>query len=312
MRRLACALVVGLAAGTGAARAAEPPRTFAVVDLSDPPAAPAVRARVEHEVAAKGLAAVADAVTQRALGAGDSPMGTVRRLSTEARQAREDGDCATGLARALAAEEAALSGLSIDEGRQPARAALALAVACADTLGREEEAKRLATRLRQLGSTPPEGVSPELWARFAPGRPVPPVELTVDSEPPNARVSINFHGAGSTPLTTEVPPGEVTVQVEKDGYLKAFRRVTAGPGPARVALALSERRRDRGGEIVRRVTALRGADPGTHRPLIAQVSQLARVDVLVAFVARPSGVTLWWFDADRGDFVGPPVTLSVR
>ena len=72
------------------------------------------------------------------------------------------------------------------------------------------------------------------------------------------------------------------MQVEKDGYLKAFRRVTAGPGPARVSVPLAERRRDRGGEIVRRVLALRGSDPGTHRPLIAQVSQLARVDVLVS------------------------------
>src|SRR5215475_6276676 len=105
-RRLAFALVVGLATGASPARAVEPPRTFAVVDLSDPPAAPAVRARVEREVAAKGLAAVADAVTLRALGTADSPMTMVRRLSTEARQARERGDCATGLARAREAEEA--------------------------------------------------------------------------------------------------------------------------------------------------------------------------------------------------------------
>jgi hypothetical protein len=292
-----------------AAQAAEPPRTFGVVDLSDPPAAPAVRARVEREVAGKGLAAVADAITQRALGAGEPPLAAVRRLSGEARDAREAGDCAAALARAREAEETALAGMPSDEARPFARAALGVALGCADALGRADDVKLLSARLRQLGSTPPDGVSPELWSRSAPSRPVPPIELTVDSDPPNARVTVNFHGSGNTPLTVEVPPGEVSVQVEKDGYLKVFRRIVVGPGPARLSLPLAERRRDRAGEIIRRVMALRGVDPGTHRPLIAQVSQLARVDVLVAFVARPSGVTLWWFDAERGEFVGPPVTL---
>jgi hypothetical protein len=236
-------------------------------------------------------------------------MAAVRRLSAEARDAREVGDCATALARAREAEETALAGLPSDEARQFARAALGVALGCADTLKREDDVKLLSTRLRQLGSTPPDGVSPELWSRSAPGRPVPPIELTVDSDPPNARATVNFHGAGSTPLTLEVPPGEISIQLEKDGYLKVFRRMVAGPGATRVSVPLAERRRDRAGEIVRRVLALRGADPGTHRPLIAQVSQLARVDVLVAFVARPNGVTLWWFDAERGEFVGPPVTL---
>jgi len=287
-------------------------RTFGIVDLSDPPAAPAVRALVERQAAAKGLAATLDAVTQRALGAADTPLGTVRRLSAEARRAREQGDCATGLARAREAEAAALAGVPIDEARSLVRAALGIALGCADALGRGDEVKQLGVRLRHLGSEAPEGVPPQAWSRSAPGRPAAPVELTVDSEPPNARVSINFHTAGATPLTVEVPGGEVTLQVEKEGYLKVYRRIAVGPGPSRLSLALAERRRDRAGEIVRRVLALRGADPGNHRPLIAQVTQLARVDVLVAFVARANAVTVWWFDADRGDFVGPPATLPVR
>jgi hypothetical protein len=122
-------------------------------------------------------------------------------------------------------------------------------------------------------------------------------------------VTVNFHAAGSTPLTLEVPAGEASVQVEKDGYQKVFRRIDVGPDAARLSLPLTERRHDRGGEISRRVLALRGSDPATHRPVIAQVSQLARVDVLVAFAVRAGNVTVWWFDADRGDFVGPPAVL---
>jgi hypothetical protein len=156
-------------------------------------------------------------------------------------------------------------------------------------------------------------VSAALWQKYAPARtPAPPVELTVDSEPPNARVAINYHQTGVTPLTVEVPAGEVTVEVEKDGYKKTFRRLLAERAPLRVALALTERRRDRVAEIARRVLALRGADPAAKRSVLAQVSQLARVDVLVAFVATGAAVKVWWFDADRGDFVGPPAVLTVR
>src|SRR5215831_3624053 len=117
------AVRAGLALVLAAASGAEPARTFGVLDLSDPPAAPAVRARVEHEATSRGLAAITDAITQRALGAADSPVLTAYRLSGEARRARDQGDCATGLARAREAEEAVLIGMPIDEARQPARAA---------------------------------------------------------------------------------------------------------------------------------------------------------------------------------------------
>jgi hypothetical protein len=210
------------------------------------------------------------------------------------------------------AEEAALSGLPNDEARLPARGAIAVELACADQLGRADEARRAATRLRQITSQPPDGVSQALWDRYAPLRTVTPVELSVDSDPPNARVSINFHQTGVTPLTLEVPAGEVTVQIDKDGYQKVFRRLVAGPGAARLSLPLLERRRDRAGELARRVLALRGVDPSGHRPLMAQVSQLARVDVLVAFAARGASVTVWWFDADRGDFLGPPAVMVLH
>jgi PEGA domain len=287
-------------------------RTFGLIDLSDPPAAAVIRARVEHEVAAKGLAPVADAATERALGAAEPPDALARRLVLEATRTRQKGDCPGALARAAQAEEAALSGLAIDEARLPARGALAVELACADQLGRADEARRAATRLRQLTSQPPDGVSQALWDRYAPARPATPVELSVDSEPPNARVAVNFHQAGVTPLTLEIPAGEVTVQIDKDGYQKVFRRLAAGPGPTRLSLALVERRRDRQGELARRVLALRGADPASHRPLMAQVSQLARVDVLVAFAARGTNVTVWWFDAESGDFVGPPAVMMIR
>src|SRR6185369_2981917 len=126
MRAVVAAVAALAAVGMGgmAPGADQSPRTFGVVDLSDPPAGPGVRQRVEREVAAKGLAAVPDPTTQRALGAAETAGTVARRLLQEAARVRQQGDCAAALARASEAEEAALGGLPADEARQPARAAL--------------------------------------------------------------------------------------------------------------------------------------------------------------------------------------------
>jgi hypothetical protein len=78
-----------------------------------------------------------------------------------------------------------------------------------------------------------------------------------------------------------------------------------------VTVALGERRLDRAAEIARRLSLLRGSDPARGRAAFAQLAQLARVDVLVAFVERAGALSVWWFDADRGDFVGAPTHLAL-
>jgi hypothetical protein len=288
-------------------------RLYGVVDLSDPPATAAVRQRVERAALARGLTAVADPAIGKALLPQESPGTAVRRLVLEARRLSERGDCAAGLPRAVEAETAALESLSLDDARALCRVALAVVLACADSLGRVDDARVAAARLRHLGTLPPDGVSQELWDRYPVAAASPGGkrgELVVDSDPPNARVAIDFHRAGVTPLTTILPPGPVTIEIEKDGYKKAVRHAVVAAAPVRVTVTLGERRLDRPAEIVRRLANLRGADPVGTQSVLGQISQLGRLDVLAVFVARAGAVTVWWFDADRGDFTGEPQKLK--
>src|SRR6185295_4915637 len=151
-------------------------------------------------------------------------------------------------------------------------------ILCEDRLGHADAARAAGTRLRTLVSMPPSPLTQELWDRYAPApsptptsKPAPAapardlVELQVDSDPPNARVAINFHLDGVTPRTLKVPPGVVYVEVEKDGYKKAFRRVVvdgvadgAELAPVRVQFTLADRRQDRAAQVETTVARLRG------------------------------------------------------
>jgi hypothetical protein len=308
-----------VAAVSSSARASDSqPQVFGVVDLSDPPANAAVRQRIEREASARGLVAVTDPAMRRALGTAEPTGASAAHLVLEARNARERDDFEAACRLSAEAEALILGELSIDEARPLLRPVLGVALTCADALGRPEAAAAAAARLRRIGASAPDGVPPRVWQRY--GAPAAPatatgaaeIELEVDSDPPNARVAIDSHELGVTPLTTKVRAGSVVVEIEKAGYKKAFRRVSLGPGKTpRVSVPLVEHRRDRAAEIAARVLALRGSNPGGDRAALAQVSQLARVDVLVAFVARGATATVWWFDADRGDFGAEPLTLTL-
>jgi len=149
--------------------------------------------------------------------------------------------------------------------------------------------------------TPDAGTAPKAEAA------APPVELTIDSDPPNARVAINFHINGVTPRTLKVAPGVVYVEIEKAGYKKAFRKITVDKAPARAVFSLADRRSDRAAQVETAVAKLRGSDPTTHPTTLARLAELARVDVLVAIAVRAGTVKLWWFDSDRGDLMGDPM-----
>ena len=116
------------------------------------------------------------------------------------------------------------------------------------------------------------------------------VELIVDSDPPNARVAMNFHIDGVTPRTVKVAPGVVYVEMEKAGFKKAFRKVTVEKVPVRVVFPLLDRRPDRAAQVESAVTRLRGSDPATHPTTLARLAELARVDVLVAMMVRAGTV----------------------
>jgi hypothetical protein len=296
------------------ARAAdEEGRSFGVVDLSSRRAPEPLRLDIERWAAERGLKKLPDARMRRAL-TGPEPAGVaMARLVGAARAKQDGGDCAGAVTLAGEAEVIALGGLTVDEERDPLKRLYVLQIACEHQIGHAEQARAAGARLRTLVSLPPSGLPPPLWELYVappppPASPPPaPVELRVDSDPPNARVAINFHFDGVTPRTLKVPPGVVIVEVEKDGYKKAFRKLTVGRDPARVTFALADRRQDRAEQVEGAVASLRGSDPTRNPTLLARVAELARVDVLVAIAANAGTVKMWWFDADRGDLVGAPV-----
>jgi hypothetical protein len=298
-----------------------------VVDLSTAQRAPEpLRLEIERWAASRGLTKLTDPAMRQALAGSIPPRWTVGRLIDGATARQKAGDCAAALNVAGDAELTALGGLSVDEEREPLKTIYSLAIACHDTMGQPDAARAAAERLRTLVSLPPSALSQELWDRYVPaalvapatlsGAPAPgtsgaapTVELQIDSEPPNANVAINFHPSGLSPKAVRAIPGSVVyVELEKNGYKKAFRKVTVGAETTRVSIPLGDRESDRTSQIESTVATLRGIDLSNHRTSLARLAELARVDVLVAIEASASGtVKMWWFDADRGDLVGAPI-----
>jgi hypothetical protein len=316
------ALVAATLPWSVAARAGEEgERSFGLVDLSVAAerAPEELRREVESWATRRGLEKLADPGMQRAL-SGPEPAGpVVARLVSAARAKQDAGDCAAAAQLARDAESAALIALTVDEEREPLKSLYALLIACEDRLGHAELARAAGVRLRTLVSLPPSALARELWQRYVPAPAAPDagvaaavgaaalVELTVDSDPPNARVAINFHPDGVTPRTLQVRAGVVYVEVEKAGFKKAFRRITVDSKPERAVFALADRRQDRAAQVESAIARLRGSDPATHPTTLARLAELARVDVLVAIAVNADTVKLWWFDADRGDLIGDPI-----
>ncbi|HET6150628.1 MAG TPA: PEGA domain-containing protein [Polyangia bacterium] len=281
-----------------------------------------LRREVESWAKGRGLAQLADPGMQRALSGPEAAGPVVARLVSAARAQQDAGDCAAAAQLARAAETAALTALTVDEEREPLKSLYVLMIACEDKLGHADLARAAGVRLRTLVSLSPSALPRALWERYVPApagapdagagtAPAPGaaslVELTVDSDPPNARVAINFHLDGVTPRTLKVHPGVVYVEVEKAGFKKAFRKITVDKKPERAVFALADRRQDRAAQIESTVAKLRGSDPATHPTTMARLAELARVDVLVAIAVNADTVRLWWFDSDRGDLVGDPI-----
>ena len=317
----AAALVVTLAAARAPHAGEGEARLFGLVDLSmaTEHAPEALKVEVESWAKGRGLVKLTDAGMQRALNGPTATEPVIAHLVGAARAKQEAGDCAGAVALAYETEDAALGGLSVDDEREPLKLLYALLVACEHQLGHVAEARAAGVRLRTLVSLPPSALSHDLWETYvAPPTPdagaapkpdtaATPVELTIDSDPPNARVAINFHINGVTPRTLKVAPGVVYVELEKAGYKKAFRKITVDKAPARAVFALADRRSDRAVQVENAVAKLRGSDPTTHPTTLARLAEMARVDVLVAIAVRAGTVKLWWFDSERGDLMGDPI-----
>lgn len=279
---------------------------FAVVNLSGPalPAAVVDEAEREYARLRPGVSPIAEPTMRRLLASGEAPLAAMSRLVDEAESKRNLGACDEAIPLARQAEEVALNAVSVDDNRDPLKRIYTVLVACEESLGRAEPRDRAARRLRALVGMKPDALSQELWdAHVANAIAAPPsVELQVDSEPPNAQIILNFHSEGATPRTLKVPPGELLVEIQKDGYKKAFRRLELTESrPERTVFRLTDLRHDRTDLAVNALGILsEEEDLAQRQGTLARLAQGARVDTLVLLRTADSGLRIRFFDAERG------------
>jgi hypothetical protein len=303
--KVSVGLVVLVCLAPTVARAQE--TRFAVVDITADGRNEKVANAVEKDVGrlrpnAKPLE---DASMRRLLATGEGPNAAAARLTREAEERRTAGDCAGAVDRANQAEALTLGNVPLDDERDLLRTQYVVLVACQNQLGHAKERDAAAVRLRSLVSLLPPALSQDLWDKFVAKAtlPAPKTELHVDSDPPNAQIAINFHGDGVTPRTLKVPPGTVYIEVQKDGYRKAFRKLEVGNEPMRTAFRLIERTHDRLDQALSTLNLLRRTEVGQTPPTqtLARLAQLSRADFLVVLQLKGNNrVKIWFFDAERG------------
>jgi hypothetical protein len=305
-----------LVAGTAAAQESR----FAVVDITKAqgPRNEKVAANVETEVSRlkAGAKPLEDASMRRLLATGEGPVAAANRLTRESQEHRAAGDCAGAVDRATQAEALTLASVPLDDERELLRVQYVVLVACHNQLGHAPPRDAAALRLRNLVSLPPPNMPQELWDRFV-ARALPPTETTelhIDSDPANAQIQVNFHGDGVTPRTLRVPRGTAYIEVQKDGYIKAFRKLEIGAQPAHTAFRLIERTHDRIDQALATINVLRQTDPGQApaTQTLARLAQLARADSLVVIsMTAPDRVRIWFFDGERGALSGDSINSPV-
>jgi hypothetical protein len=290
---------------------------FAVVDISAEGRNEKVATQVEKEMARlrPGSKPLEDLAMRRLLATGEGPAAAATRLTKEAEEQQAVGDCAGAVERANQAEALTLGSVSLDDERELLRNQYTVLVLCENELNHAPQRDAAAHRLRAMVSLPPRGLSTEVWQKYVANATAPAAttELHVDSDPPNAQIAINFHGEGVTPRTLKVPPGTVYVEVQKDGYLKAFRKLQVGTEPARTAFRLIDRTHDRLDQSLATTNVLRRADPGSKPSVstLSRLAQLSRADFLVLLALKGDHARIWFFDAEKGALSSEPMESAV-
>jgi hypothetical protein len=304
-----CAGAIGLGAGPAHGEEVR----FAVVDLEPRPENDKLQPEIEREVARlrPGALPIEDAAMRRLLTTGEGPADAAQRVLRDVKRASAAGDCDTAMARGREAEGMILNSLSIDEEREPLKALYIIQVICEAKRGRAAELATAAARLRALVAMAPTDLPPELWekhvAQAVPNPATATVELLVDSDPPNGAIAVNLRGEGVTPHTMKVSPGVVFVEIQKEGFKKAFRSVVVTNRPARAVMRLIPRSMDRIELAEAQLRLLRRANLKDETPALSRLSQLVRVETLVLFKAVNNRVTIWFFDAERGALTEAPI-----
>jgi hypothetical protein len=311
--RLLSVFIVGLAGLlpvlSTAARAED--SRFAVVDLEPKPENDNLRAEVEREMLRlrPGTQLLEEQGMRRLLLAGEGPAESAHRLVRETERAGGAGDCATAASKGKEAEAMILGNLSLDEEREPLKQLYKVLVLCELKRGHTAELAVAAARMRALVAQPPVDFPGDVWEKHVANATFGPAtsELLVDSDPANASVAVNLHGDGVTPRTLKVPKGVVFVELQKEGYKKAFRAVTVTDRPARAVMRLIPKAQDRTEMAEAQLRVLRRANLKDETAALSRLSQLVRVETLVLLQTSGQKVTISFFDAERGALTEAPI-----
>jgi hypothetical protein len=310
--RLIAHLVV-VAAATLAGEVAQAQNRFAVVDLDPSRDHEALVAAVEREYARlrPGSQPIEDPVARQLLAAGEGPADAAQRVLKESHKARADGDCATAVKLGKQAETMILAALSLDEERDPLKGLYSGLILCELKLNNPDGVAAAAARLRGLVSLPPPDLTQAIWDKHVANASLgePATELQIDSDPANAQVAVNLHGDGVTPRTLKVPKGVAFVEVQKEGYKKAFRAVEVKDQPVRTVLRLVQRAHDRIEQAELQLKGLRMSEAALadRTGSLSRLSQLVRVETLVMLQVTGDRVKISFFDAEKGAVTGTPI-----
>ena len=302
-----------VSAATLVAGAAQAQNRFAVVDLNPSRDHEVLVTAVEREYARlrPGSQPIEDPVARQLLAAGEGPADAAHRVLKESHKARADGDCATAVKLGKQAETMILAALSLDEERDPLKGLYSGLILCELKLNNPAGLAAAAARLRGLVSLPPPDLTQAIWdkhvANASLGEPV--TELQIDSDPANAQVAVNLHGDGVTPRTLKVPKGVAFVEVQKEGYKKAFRAVEIKDQPVRTVLRLVQRAHDRIEQAELQLKGLRMSEAALsdRTGSLSRLSQLVRVETMVMLQVAGDRVKISFFDAEKGAVTGTPI-----
>ncbi len=266
-----------------------------LVDVRPAGADPAARQALQAALAERReIAVVEDADVAAAL-AGEAD-GAARAVAERAVVRAEASACPGAGAEAAQALAAVGQAYDPDAGARLLARALAVELRCADAAGDRAVAQRAAARIRALGGD--LGAMADRYPQIDAASNVARQPLQVTTDPPGARVFIDYSLAGVSPVEQMVAPGLHQVTASAPGRARASLAVEVKEGRAGAAsLALAEEKPSPLAPLRARVRGWRGGD-SIAAPGIALAMREAGVGLAVVW--NGARAQIWRLDEKGG------------
>ena len=258
-----------------------------------------------------GSQPIEDPVARQLLAHGEGPSDAAYRVLRESHRARASGDCATAVKLGRQAETMLLAALSLDEERDPLKGLYSSLILCELKLNNAAGLASAAARLRGLVSLPPSDLTQDIWDKHVANATLgEPDHRAADrqrsGQRPGGRQPARRRGDAAD---AQGPEGVAFVEVQKEGYKKAFRAVEITDRPVRTVLRLVQRAHDRIEQAELQLKGLRmsEAELSERNGALSRLSQLARVETLVLLQVTGNRVKISFFDAEKGAVTGTPI-----